>query len=1073
MLLGGGPSSMFLVKRNFCKVVPGFRVLSSGRVRLGMEDGAPEDLERKKKKEEKAREKELKKLKAAQKAEAKKLEANAAKVESKKEKKGKESNDDLPDSKNPYTPSGEKKRLAPVMAQGYNPALVEASWYEYWEKQGFFVADASSQKPKFVMVIPPPNVTGVLHIGHALMCAVEDTLTRWRRMKGYETLWVPGVDHAGISTQVVVEKKIMREKGLTRHDVGREDFVKEVWSWKEQHGTSIFSQLRKMGASVDWSRECFTMDEPRCKAVVEAFVRFHKDGLLYRDNRLVNWDCVLRTAISDIEVDYIDVEKRTLRKVPGYKSTVEFGALTSFAYPLEDGKGEIVVATTRPETMLGDSAVAVHPEDPRYSHLHGKFVVHPFNGRKLPIICDAVLVDMNFGTGAVKITPAHDPNDFLVGKRHNLQFINILTDDGKINGNGGPDFQGMMRFDARAAVLKALEDKGLYRGVADNSMRLGICSRTGDVVEPMIKPQWYVSCKDIAAKACNAVRTKELEIIPSQFEDTWFRWLENIRDWCVSRQLWWGHQIPAWYCTFEGDELKEMGAYNDHWIVARSETEARVAAEEKFSGKKIISFEQDPDVLDTWFSSGLFPFSVLGWPEATKDLQAFYPTTLLETGHDILFFWVARMVMMGIQLTGEVPFKQIFLHAMVRDAHGRKMSKSLGNVIDPLDVIHGITLDGLKAKLSQGNLDPAEYKTALAGLQSDFPEGIPVCGADALRFALVNYTAQSENINLDVQRVAGYRYWCNKLWNAIRFAMLNLGDNFIPSEELNISELPWSCKWILSALNGTVAAVDGHMEKYDLSAASSAIYSWWQYDLCDVFIELTKPTLSKGDSEDAKKLTRDTLWVCLENGLRLLHPFMPFVTEELWQRLPRAQEENSSIMLASYPTRRKDLDNEAVDAEMTLILSTVKAVRALCAACRVQPKQKPGGFIVTGDAELFTMFTDHSSELATLANLSSMNICNDVAELPAGCAVTIVNDKVSAYVMLQGIVDLSSELSKLLKQKDEESKKIEVFQKKISSQVYKDKASEEVQEADRARLAKMVGELELRVESIQLLQKLV
>ncbi|KAK4481061.1 hypothetical protein RD792_011931 [Penstemon davidsonii] len=622
----------------------------------------PEALEKKKKKEEKAKEKELKKLKAAQKAEALKAQqpSSVPKSEKKKNAKRGAGEENPEDYNDPETSIGEKKKLSRQMALTYKPSAVEKSWYEWWEKSNFFEADSSSSKPSFVIVLPPPNVTGALHIGHALTAAIEDTIIRWKRMSGYNTLWVPGMDHAGIATQVVVEKKIMREKNLTRHDLGRENFVAAVWEWKNEYGGTILQQLRRLGASLDWSRECFTMDEKRSMAVTEAFVRLYKEGLIYRDLRLVNWDCVLRTAISDIEVEYIEIKERTPLRVPGYDKPVEFGVLTSFAYPLEGGLGEIIVATTRVETMLGDTAIAIHPNDPRYTHLHGKFAIHPFSGRKLPIVCDAVLVDMNFGTGAVKITPAHDPNDFEVGKRHNLEFINIFTDDGHINSNGGSTFAGMPRFKARVALTEALKEKGLYRGDKNNEMRLGVCSRTNDVIEPLIKPQWYVNCKSMAQEGLDAVTddtNPKMEIIPKQYVAEWKRWLENIRDWCISRQLWWGHRIPAWYAVLEDDELKELGAYNNHWVVARNQEEADEEANRIFAGKKFQLF-QDPDVLDTWFSSGLFPLSVLGWPDDTEDLRTFYPTSVLETGHDILFFWVARMVMLGMKLGGDIPFSK-------------------------------------------------------------------------------------------------------------------------------------------------------------------------------------------------------------------------------------------------------------------------------------------------------------------------------------------------------------------------------------------------------------------------------
>jgi valyl-tRNA synthetase len=643
------------------------------------------------------------------------------------------------------TPTGARKALTPSnMCKTYHPKIVETAWYEWWEHCGFFKPDLDSTKPPFVIVIPPPNVTGALHIGHALTTAIQDAIVRWRRMSGYNTLWVPGTDHAGIATQTVVEKKLQRERGVTRHQLGRGPFLTEVWKWVDVHGGRICDQLRRIGSSVDWTRQAFTMDDNLSAAVVEAFVRMHEQGLIYRDNRLVNWCCELKTAVSDIEVDYIDVPRRTLLSVPGYDTPVEFGVITSFAYPLEDGSGDIVVATTRPETMLGDTAVAVHPEDPRYTAMHGKFVLHPVDGRRIPIICDAELVDRSLGTGAVKVTPAHDPDDFRAGKRHGLEFINIFDDTGLINDKGS-QFEGEPRFKTRTTVVEFLRSKGLFRGTADNAMRLGLCSRSKDVIEPVLKPQWWVACEAMAARSCQAVRDGSLEIIPKDFEPVWFRWLENIRDWCVSRQLWWGHRIP--YIGLEDESgIRPSGEEEEEdmtrWVVGRTEAEAKTRAQERFPGRP-VRLTQDEDVLDTWFSSGLFPFSVFQWPTRTPDLAKFYPGALVETGHDILFFWVARMVMLGIQLTGEVPFKRVYLHAMVRDAHGRKMSKSLGNVIDPLHVIEGITLDGLHAAITAGNLEAKEADKAKSSQTADFPDGIEECGTDALRFALCAYTSQA------------------------------------------------------------------------------------------------------------------------------------------------------------------------------------------------------------------------------------------------------------------------------------------------------------------------------------------
>ncbi|XP_038687792.1 valine--tRNA ligase, mitochondrial 1-like [Tripterygium wilfordii] len=1041
-----------------------------------------EDPERKKRREQKAKEKELKKQKALEKAElAKKMAQDGGNATKKSVKKNArrdagEVEENPEDFVDPETLSGEKKRLSHHMAKQYSPSAVENSWYAWWERSGFFVADANSSKPPFVVVLPPPNVTGALHIGHALTTAIQDTIIRWKRMSGYNALWVPGMDHAGIATQVVVEKKLMRERHLTRHDIGREEFISEVWKWKDQYGGTILGQQRRLGASLDWSRECFTMDEKRSKAVTEAFVRLYNEGMIYRDLRLVNWDSVLRTAISDIEVDHIDIKERTLLKIPGYETLVEFGVLTSFAYPIEGGLGEIVVATTRVETMLGDTAIAVHPNDHRYSHLHGKCAIHPFNGRKLKIICDPILVDPTFGTGAVKITPAHDPNDFDVGKRHNLEFINIFTDDGKINSNGGPDFVGMPRFTARVAVTEALEKKGLYRGSANNEMRLGLCSRSNDVVEPLIKPQWYVSCNSLAKQALDAAMDEEnrkLEIIPKQYTADWKRWLENIRDWCISRQLWWGHRIPAWYVTLESDELKELGVYNDHWVVARNEEEARAEASRKYGENFVLC--QDPDVLDTWFSSGLFPLSVLGWPDDTDDLRAFYPTSVLETGHDILFFWVARMVMLGIKLGGDVPFTKVYLHPMIRDAHGRKMSKSLGNVIDPLEVINGITLEGLHKRLEEGNLDPSELVVAKAGQVKDFPSGIAECGADALRFALVSYTAQSDKINLDIQRVVGYRQWCNKLWNAIRFAMGKLGEDYTPPLNVPPETMPFCCRWILSVLNKAITETVLYLNSYEFSAAAQTLYAWWQYQLCDVFIEAIKPYFTDDDPSFASERSsaRDVLWVCLETGLRLLHPFMPYVTEELWQRLPAPKGcyRKESIMISEYPSAVESWTDESAEKEMDLVQDTVKSFRSLRAEVLAKKYERLPAFVFCQTDEVAEIIKSHELEILTLATLSSLKVLlNGKDTAPAGCAFETINENLKVYLETQGDFNPEKELAKIRSKMAEIEKKHKKLEEMVKASGYQEKVSSRLREANAAELTRLLREFEffkLESESLE------
>uniref|UniRef100_A0A673LJR9 valine--tRNA ligase n=1 Tax=Sinocyclocheilus rhinocerous TaxID=307959 RepID=A0A673LJR9_9TELE len=774
----------------------------------------------------------------------------------------------------------EKKKIP--LPDSYSPQYVEAAWYSWWEKQGFFKPEyGPNPRGVFMMCIPPPNVTGSLHLGHALTNAIQDCLTRWHRMRGETTLWNPGCDHAGIATQVVVEKKLMRERKMTRHDLGRGNFIQEVWKWKNEKGDRIYHQLKKLGSSLDWDRACFTMDDKLSYAVQEAFIRMHEEGVIYRSKRLVNWSCTLNSAISDIEVDKKELARRTLLPVPGYKEKVEFGVLVSFSYKVEGSDEEVVVATTRIETMLGDTAVAVHPNDSRYQHLKGKMVVHPFCDRKMPIVFDD-FVDMNFGTGAVKITPAHDHNDYEVGERHKLPFINILDENGLLI-NVPPPFLGMKRFEARKAVLQALKDLGQFKEVKDNPMVVPVCSRSKDIVEPLLKPQWYVDCREMGKQAADVVRNGELKIIPDHHLKTWFNWMDNIRDWCISRQLWWGHRIPAYFVTVN-DPSDVDGHY---WVSGRSEEEAREKAAKRFNvTADKISLRQDEDVLDTWFSSGIFPFSIFGWP--TEDLRVFYPGTLLETGHDILFFWVARMVMMGLKLTGKLPFKEVYLHAVVRDTHGRKMSKSLGNVIDPLDVITDFLKSFVIVPLAAGML----YCSILF-------VGIPECGTDALRFALCAYTSQGRDINLDVNRILGYRHFCNKLWNAVKFAMRTLGEGFLCGSE-SVSD-----RWILSRLSAAVALCDSGFQAYDFPAITTAIYNFWLYELCDIYLESVKPVLSRTDSEGQKQadICRQTLYTCLEVGLRLLSPLMPFVTEELFQRLPRrlAQDSTSSICVTPYP----------------------------------------------------------------------------------------------------------------------------------------------------------------------------
>lgn len=641
---------------------------------------------------------------------------------------------------------GSKKNTSVPFPPSYSPDYVEASWYQWWEKEGFFTPEYHARVPQaknqtFTMCIPPPNVTGTLHLGHALTVAIEDAVVRWKRMQGYRVLWVPGCDHAGIATQSVVEKRLLQDQGRRRQDLSREEFLQEVWTWKNQKGDEIYRQLRRLGASLDWSRACFTMDQGFSDAVTEAFVRLCDSGLIYRSERLVNWSCSLESAISDIEVESQELSGRTLLSVPGYDRKVEFGTMVTFAYPLDGQDGEVAVSTTRPETMMGDVAIAVHPDDPRYQAVHGKQCRHPFADRLIPIVTDT-MVDMQLGTGAVKVTPAHDHVDFQLSRRHSLPCLTVIAGDGTMAPSCGQWLEGVKRFDAREKVLEALAEKKLLRGKKDHAMSLPKCSRSGDVIEPLLKKQWFLRCEDMASRAIQAVEDGQLEIIPHLHTKTWKNWLSNISDWCISRQLWWGHRIPAYQVAFPGSSANQE---QERWVWGRSEQEARDRAASQYGvAPDALTLTQDPDVLDTWFSSALFPFAMLGWPQKTVDLQQFYPNSVLETGSDILFFWVARMVMLGTELTGQLPFKQVLLHSLVRDKHGRKMSKSLGNVVDPLDVISGVSLERLQEKVTAGNLDPRERAVSLEAQRKEFPKGIPECGTDALRFALCSYRAQGE-----------------------------------------------------------------------------------------------------------------------------------------------------------------------------------------------------------------------------------------------------------------------------------------------------------------------------------------
>jgi valyl-tRNA synthetase len=959
------------------------------------------------------------------------------------------------------------------LASGYQPKVVERDWYSWWQTEGLFHADNSPENDAetFVMMIPPPNVTGHLHIGHALTNAVQDALTRWHMMLGHNSLWLPGTDHAGIATQVVVEKQLMHQTGQTRYDIGREAFVDRAWAWKEEKGGHIFQQLRLLGAAFDWERECFTMDEARSVAVTEAFCRLFEKGLVYRSNRLVNWDCHLQTAISDIEVDHVEIDTPTEFRIPTHDKPVSLGWMTHFLYPLEPVEGlipegsTIEIATTRLETMLADAAVAVNPKDPRYTHLHGQFVRHPFSNKLIPIILDEELVDMEFGTGAVKITPAHDPNDYASAQRHGLPLVNLLTTEGKINENGG-EFAGLSRYAAREAVEAALKAKGLFVEKKPHKMAIGFCQRSHDPVEPMLKPQWYVDCKDMAARAVAAVRDGDLRITPSFHEKTWFRWLENIRDWCVSRQLWWGHRIPAYRVSAPGVvELSE-----EKWVVERSEEAARrkAAAELGVAPEQVV-LEQDPDVLDTWFSSGLFPFATIGWPnEDSLDFQKFFPNSVLETGHDILFFWVARMVMMSLTLVDQLPFKDVYLHAMVRDAHGRKMSKSLGNVIDPIDVINGISLADLHAQIDAStNLPAHEVAKAKAGQTADFPEGIEECGADALRFALCAYMGQGRDINLDVKRVVGYRNFCNKLWNATKFALsvASISEGYVPPATLAATtdlELSLVDRWVLSRAAAAVNAANAGLASYDLAASTTACYAFWLYDLCDTYIEAVKPVFRSG-TEAQQAAARATMFACLDTGLRLIHPFMPFVSEELWQHLPRRTSETAahpSIMRAAFPTTEVygTFRSEQLEADFANVQAIAGAIRQVRAQYSLPNSKQPTVYICSESAEEHAAVAAAASTIGALST-SAVTVVENREAFSSGCAASVLNGTCHIGVLLAGMIDVAQELARLDKQAALYERQIKGFQAKLGNERFMAKAKAAVVEDFKEKLATAEAQL--------------
>ncbi|XP_058023705.1 valine--tRNA ligase, mitochondrial [Ahaetulla prasina] len=903
------------------------------------------------------------------------------------------------------TIAGQKKDTSAPLPASYSPRYVEAAWYPWWVKEGFFKPECQQHLPHrkpetFSISLPPPNVTGSLHLGHALTVAIEDALVRWRRMQGYRVLWLPGSDHAGIATQAVVEKKIWKERGVLRQDLSRDEFLQEVWKWIEEKGNEIFKQLKEMGASLDWDRACFTMDSSFSQAVTEAFVQLHEQGLIYRDRRLVNWSCALQSAISDIEVENRQIKGRTKLSVPGLEDKVLFGILETFAYKVEGEEGmELPVSTTRPETMFGDVAVAIHPDDSRYLHLHGKSVCHPFTGRLLPIITDPA-VELQMGTGAVKVTPAHNHVDYKLAQRHNLPLISVIAENGTMTAECGEWVQGLHRFLAREKVLAALKEKGLYRGAKDHCLVLPICSRSGDVIEIVLKNQWFVRSEAIAQSALEAVESGSLKLIPQFYEKSWRTWLLSINDWCISRQLWWGHQIPAYRVMLPGSPGLEERKENDGlWVVGRTEAEARTKAAGMLGkAEEQLELVRDSDVLDTWFSSSLFPFAALGWPHKVEDLQQFFPNNLLETGSDLLFFWVARMVMLGKQLTGELPFSQVFLHSLIHDAHGRKMSKSLGNVIDPLDVIHGASLQVLQQKLKDSTVSPRELVIGSEGLLQNFPQGIAESGSDALRFALCRYDAHGTSINLDMADMEKASHFCNKVWNALKFTFAALGEEFAPldPEQHSITNvLPLSSK------------------------------------------ESVKPILRSGDPVRLLS-TRQTLYSCVDLALRLLSPFMPFVTEELWQRLPKTDLETSpSICVARYPSpeRLRHWCNPEEEANFLLVQQIIQVIRSMRATYQLT-KARPTVYLACSETAPWAAYEKYQEPLQTLSFSGSVNLLpnSEEMELPLNCLAVKANGHTSVYMDLQDLVDPHKELLKLTSRQQKLKQQLANLTEKLQKQ---------------------------------------
>jgi len=913
------------------------------------------------------------------------------------------------------------------MEKTYNPRSIEQRWYESWESNGHFAP--SGKGDPYCIMIPPPNVTGSLHMGHAFQDTIMDSLIRFNRMKGKNTLWQPGTDHAGIATQMVVERQLNAEN-KTRHDLGREEFIDRIWKWKTESGGTITQQLRRMGSSLDWSRERFTMDDGLSDAVKEVFVRLHEEGLIYRGKRLVNWDPVLHTAVSDLEVI----------------SNEENGYMWHMKYPLADGTGHVIVATTRPETMLGDACVAVHPGDDRYKHLIGQQIKLPLANRNIPIIADDY-VDPEFGTGIVKITPAHDFNDYDVWTRHrdktalqalpNNGLINIFTRNAAIISGDDDfadlipeDFQGVDRFEARKLVIEELGTLGLLEKTDDHKLMVPRGDRSGTVIEPFLTDQWYVKVAPLAKPAIDAVKNGDIKFVPDNWKNTYYEWMNNIQDWCISRQIWWGHRIPAWY-----DEQGDI-------YVGRSEAEVR----EKHNLPDSLELKQDEDVLDTWFSSALWPFSTLGWPSNEVDVKTFYPTSVLVTGFDIIFFWVARMIMMGLKFTGEIPFKEIYIHGLVRDSHGQKMSKSKGNVLDPIDLIDGITLEDLVAKRTSGMMQPHLAEKVEKATRKEFPEGIPAFGTDAIRFTFASLASTGRDINFDLERVEGYRNFCNKIWNAARYVLMNTEDHNCAANGESV-ELSLADRWIVSRLQQTEQQVNDAIAHYRFDHAAQAIYDFTWNEYCGWYLELSKPVLqNENSSEAALRGTRQTLVRVLETLLRLAHPIMPYITEEIWQRIaPLAgvtdrETTTASIMQQAFP----EADGEKIDLaavkEMDWVKDFILGVRKIRSGMDIAPSKPLPVLLQNVNTTDEQYVKNNTLFLNRLAKLESIEIVADDAPDSA----TALVGEMKVLIPLAGLIDKDAELARLIKEIEKLEKTLKGVEGKLNNKNFVDRAPEAV-----------------------------